>query len=293
MPNTSFKKRFLSIQVTLSKGTFPGGDNSTVITDLAMTAQIEKKGPPDFASAEAVIRGLDPETVKAMTALSMNPLKLHRNYLNIFAGDDPANLSEVFAGTIVSAETDAAGTDRAFKISAEVGFWGRVYARGPENHMGPLSDFVKQQAQLGQLDFVNEGVNLNLPQTTFSGSPVEKARAACEMAGADLVIDDDVMILLPKNGHRKGQISLLNAESGMLGFPSLGGDGIGVRCVYDPSLRFAGLVEIQTNVEGASGQWRIVQLTHKLAANCPDDGSWESEFTAYYPQYSDITGKII
>ena len=106
MPNTSFLQRFLQVQLTLNSGEFADGSNSKIIDSLAMTASIEKLGPPDFGKASVEIYGMLLEDMEQLTTLNFQPLFVSRNYINIFAGDDVNGMSQVFAGTITSASAD-------------------------------------------------------------------------------------------------------------------------------------------------------------------------------------------
>ena len=190
MPNTSFIKRKLQIRL---------------IDNLAMKASVEKLGPPDFSKASVEIYGMPLDEMAQLTSLSSWPLKTSRNYINIYAGDDVQGMSEIFAGSIVSANADYSGCpEHKLVIDAEVGFWGRVMPQGPGviNGTMSLASFVKKQADAAGMTFSNEGVNATLKNCVFSGSPVNQARQAAEQMGVDLLIDDDEMVLIPRQGAR-------------------------------------------------------------------------------------------
>jgi len=296
MPNTSFIKRRMQINLTLNAGSFGDGGNSKVITDLAMKATIEKLGPPDFAKASVEIYGMDRDEIQMLTTLNYIPMMTKRHYINIYAGDDVTGLSEVFAGSIVSASGDFSNPEVAFKIEAEVGFWGRVKAQGPNviTCSQDVASFISSCASLADMTFTNEGVSAQLKEgDVFNGSPVEQARQAANKVGAELLIDDDEMILLPKNGNRTGDMLLISRDSGLLGYPAISANGIEFKAIFNPAFRFAGLLELQSAVPKTSGVWRIVKLTHKISANNPKDGSWESEITGFYPEMSGAVGKFI
>lgn len=286
----------LQIRLTLAKGQFGGGGNTKVISHLGMSATIQKLGPPDFPKASVEVYGMSLDDIQALTSLSFHPFKTSRNYINIFAGDGEGCMSEVFAGSIVSAHGDFSGCpEHKLVLEAETGFWGRVYAQGPGVISGTqdAASFISRQAATAGMSFSNEGVTAKLRNCIFHGSPIEQARQAAIQIGADLVIDDEVMVLLPKNGHRKGTIPLLSAQSGLLGYPAVTGDGIECKSIYNPAFRFAGLFMLDTIVPKAKGEWRCVKLTHKLAANMAGDCPWESTLTGYYPQFSGAIGKMI
>ncbi len=297
MPNTSFIKRRLQVRLTLAKGSYKSGDgNSVVITDHAMRVSVEKLGPPDFAKASVEIFGMNLSDIEQLTSLSFHPFKLTRNYINIYAGDADTGLSEIFAGSITAANGDFSGCpEHKLKIDAEVGFWGRVTAQGPNviNGSQSVASFIETQAAASNMTFQNEGVSSSLKNCVFDGTPIEQARQAAKMVGADLIIDDDEMVLLPAGGNRKGNAVLLNKESGLLGYPAITSNGIECKAIFNPAFRFAGLFVLDSIVPKASGTWRIVKLTHKLSANDPGDGSWESSITGYYPAMSGAVGKFI
>lgn len=295
MPNTSFIKRRLQVRLTLAKGSF-GSGNTVVIDNHAMRVSVEKLGPPDFAKASVEIFGMNLDDIEQLTSLSFHPFKLTRNYINIFAGDDESGLSQIFAGSITAANGDLSGCpEHKLKIDAEVGFWGRVTAQGPNviNGTQAAASFIETQATKAGMIFSNEGVSDALKNCVFSGSPVEQARQAAKQIGADLLIDDDEMILLPRQGNRKGNAVLLNKESGLLGYPAITSNGIECKSIFNPAFRFAGLFVLESIVPKASGTWRVIKLTHKLSANDPSDGSWESSITGFYPALSGAVGKLI
>lgn len=295
MPNTSFIQRRLQVRLTLAKESF-GSGNTVVIDNHAMRVSVEKLGPPDFAKASVEIFGMNLDDIEQLTSLSFHPFKLTRNYINIFAGDDESGLSQIFAGSITAANGDLSGCpEHKLKIDAEVGFWGRVTAQGPNviNGTQAAASFIETQATKAGMTFSNEGVSDALKNCVFSGSPVEQARQAAKQIGADLLIDDDEMILLPRQGNRKGNAVLLNKDSGLLGYPAITSNGIECKSIFNPAFRFAGLFVLESIVPKASGTWRVIKLTHKLSANDPSDGSWESSITGFYPALSGAVGKLI
>ena len=180
MPNTSFIKRRLQVRLTLAKGSF-GSGNTVVIDNHAMRVSVEKLGPPDFAKASVEIFGMNLNDIEQLTSLSFHPFKLTRNYINIFAGDDESGLSQIFAGSITAANGDLSGCpEHKLKIDAEVGFWGRVTAQGPNviNGTQAAASFIETQATKAGMTFSNEGVSDALKNCVFSGSPVEQARSS-------------------------------------------------------------------------------------------------------------------
>ena len=296
--NTSFRRRKLRVQITLSKGQFKNGEgNSIIIDDLGITARIEKAGAPEFGKASVEIYGLSYNVMEQLSTLNMSPLFVRRNYINIFAGDEFSGLTQVFAGSITSASADLnAAPEVKFKIEARIGFWGSVIAQGQNVVQGvqPVSNFIEMQAKKAGMTFENQGVSSSVKNAVFSGSPIEQARQAAKQVGAELIIDDEKMLLIP-NGKavKKGDVPLLTANSGLIGYPTMTQNGIELKAIFNPNFRFAGLIEIKSLVPKTSGQWRITKLSHNLASNLPSAGQWESSITAFYPSMSGAVGRFI
>lgn len=295
--NTSFRKRGLRVQLTLRKGQFRNGTNSIVIADLAMTANVEKCGAPDFGKATVCIYGLPLDIMEQLSTLSMMPMFYNKNYINVFAGDDLEGYSQIFAGTIQSATADFnSQPDIKMTLQARIGFEGSITAQGQNVVSGsqPAADFISKQAKASNMQFENNGVSSSLKNAVFSGSPIEQAKQAAEQVGAELVIDDDKMTLIPQGGNTsKGNVPKLSASSGLLGYPTMSQNGIDFKAIFNPDFKFAGLVELETIVPKCSGQWRIIKLSHKLSSNMPNDGSWESQITAFNPKMSGACGRFI
>lgn len=300
MAEGSFTRKLLEVHVTLQAGQFEGG-NTKIITDVPLKVRIEKTGPPDFCKATIEARGLRYEDMAQMSTLAFRPLYSARNSVAVFAGDEVDGLSLAFSGSITQASADFnAAPDVSFKIEAMTGYFGAITPQSPTAVRGaqPAADFIAMQAQKVGFTFQNDGVSAQLNNAIFNGSPVAQARAAARQIGAELIIDDDVMILSPAGGAGKnagggrGNAVLLNKDTGLLGYPVLSNEGVQLKALYNPAFRLGGLVEVESIVPKASGTWRIIKLTHDLAAFDAKGGPWESQMTTYYPSMSGAGGKI-
>ncbi len=300
MADGSFTRKLLEVRVTLRAGQFEGG-NTKIITGVPLKARIEKTGPPDFCKAVIEARGLRYEDMAQMSTLAFRPLASARNTVAVFAGDEVDGLSLAFSGSITQAAADFnAAPDVVFKMEAMTGYYGAITPQSPTAIRGaqPAADFIAMQAQKAGFTFQNDGVSAQLRNAVFNGSPVAQARAAARQIGAELIIDDDVMLLSPaggageKAGGGRGNAVLLNKDGGLLGYPVLTNEGVQLKALYNPAFRLGGLVTVESIVPKASGTWRIIKLTHDLAAFDARGGPWESQMTAYYPSMSGAGGKI-
>lgn len=297
----SFTLKRLEFHVTLRVGQFADGGNTKIIRDVPLKARIEKTGPPDFCKARLEARGLRYEDMEQLSTLAFRPLFTARNVVQVYAGDERDGLSLAFSGDITQASADFnAAPDVTFTMEAMTGWFDALTPQGPSAVRGaqPAADFIAMQARKLGLTFQNDGVTASLRNAVFSGSPVAQARAAARQIGAELIIEDDVMLLSPAGGAGeqagggRGNAVLLNKTTGLLGYPAMSNEGIEIKALYNPAFRLGGLVRVESIVPKASGTWRIIKLTHDLAAFDPKGGPWESHMTTFYPAMSGAGGKL-
>ena len=147
----SFKTRHMKIVITLAAGSFAGGGNQYTITDLAMSATVEKLPWPDGGKCSVEVWGLPLDVMEQLSTLAFRPFYRTRNYINIFAGEGfPDGMPQIFAGSIATAGADFnSAPDVKFKIEGQVGFFGRIQAQGQTAVHGQQAaeDFIRGQAE--------------------------------------------------------------------------------------------------------------------------------------------------
>ena len=96
--------------------------------------------------------------------------------------------------------------------------------------------------------------------------------------GADLIIDDAEVVLVPTSGTRGPLLTVtaITPETGQIGYPSFDSMGIRCSCFFRPALMVAGYCRIESSLPRASGVWKIYSVTHELASNLPGGGPWMS-----------------
>lgn len=278
----SFTIKKMRVDVTLGEGTFDGKNNAKSFELLAMECQIEKPGLPDKNSARISIYNMLPDDMRQMTTLAFHPLKTQKNLVAVYAGDD-SGLDLCFAGEITTAFADySMAPTIKMDIEAAAGSYPALKASPPVSVAGTTTaeQLISQFAAEIGYSFENKGVTSSVKNAVFNGSPIEKAKTVADQVGAELLIDDNRMVLMPFDKGRSGNAVLLSADTGMLGYPTFTNDGIVVRCIYNPDLELGGLVEVKSIVPGADGTWKISRLAHTLSANLPDVGPWFSEISA-------------
>ena len=280
----TFTLKTIRTTITLGQGTFSGGGNTKIIEGLATEVTVTKPGLPEKNSASVSIANLKLEDMEQMTFLAFQPLQSLKNLITIEAGEQGRELDVVFKGEITSAFADFSGApDIKFKIEALSGGYAAQIGAKPisVNGEAKAADLIKQFATEIGYGFRNEGVTASVRNATFNGSPIEKAKAVADEVGAELLIDDDTMVLMEYDKPR-GEVVPLSAGNGLIGYPSFTSDGISFSCFYDPNLKQGGVVEIQSIVPRASGRWKINKLVHNLTAYTAGQGKWDTAIDATY-----------
>jgi hypothetical protein len=275
----SFTKKSLVVEIILAEGDF-GGGNTKTIEGLACEAVITKPGLPEKCGAQVKIWGLPYDDLAELTTLAFEPMESARNLISISAGDEGGEKSRVFAGEIASAWANfEAEPDVFLQIEAEAGFYPQRISAPPMSVNGeaPAADLIAKQAAEMGYDFRNRGVSASVRNAYFSGSPLEKAATIADQVGAELIIDDNEIILIPAGGSRGDEVPLLRKDTGMIGYPTFNQDGIVCRCFYRKDLELGGLIKVESIVPRASGTWKITKLDYHLSAYQPGGGPWECQ----------------
>ena len=284
---TTFTQKQIEVRMTLGEGMFTGGGNTKIVNGLATKCKISKPGLPDKNGASVQIFGMLPEDMAQLTTLNFRPLQVQKNLIQILAGEVGGPLSVAFAGEMTSAFADYNGApDLVFKVEALAGYYPSITPAPPLTIRGSASveGIVSAIAKEIGYQFENFGVTAALLNPVLNGSPIEKARAVCRNAGVQLFIDDNKLRIAPAGGFvGTGEPVSLTAESGMIGYPTFGADGIKVKGYYQPELELGGRIHVVSVVPRATGDWIISKLDHYLEANVPNaDNAWHSEMDASY-----------
>lgn len=281
----SFTQKLLELRITLAEGSFGGKGNTKIINQLACEVEIEKAGLPSKNTAKVSVTGMLLADMEQLTSLSFRLKKTPRNRIAVYVGEEDKGLSLAFSGEITSAFADFNSPDVKFKMEAMTGYFGSITPARPQTFQGgtDAGGIIGNLAGDMGYSFKNNGVTVQLSNPVLGGSPMDKAQAVAKAAGADLLVDDESMILSPRgqgNGETpSGNTVLLQAESGMIGYPSFDQQGIVVKSLYNPAFRFGGLFRVESVVPKASGVWRITKMRHKLQNMGPD---WHTSLNGAY-----------
>lgn len=258
---------------------FDMAGTSVTCAGLAVEATITKPGLPDENKASLKVWGLRYELLDQLTTLGFKPMESQKNLVTVRASEG-GGLAQVFRGEIVSAWADFNQSPTVpLVVEAKSGFYPQRVAAPPTSVNGEarVADLVAREAHEMGYDFRDGGVTASVKNAVFSGSPLAKAQAMAAQVGADLIVDDGQVILLPAGGHREGGVPLLTDRAGLFGYPTFTSDGISCRCHFRADIDFGGLFRVESIVPKASGTWKVTKLTHNLSAVKGDAEAWVTE----------------
>lgn len=274
--------------------TKPSGETFSV-SGLRATVHIEKAGSLANNFTDISIYGL---TLSQMNSFSTFGLQLatgtmFRNTVQINAGDNVNGMSLCYIGDIISAYADLnAMPNVAYKIQAQTSFYDTLAAADPTTYNSAsvkISDIMNTLA--GKLAAGDVTVENTLQQDVVlrfpykAGSLLTQIREFALEAGIQANVDDNVLVLSTPQTSRQGSTVMLSKSNGMIGSPTYNTNGILVRCIFNPQLKFQGLVQIESSLLSpnsqaaaflpANGTWLIYAMNHTLESMTPS-GKWES-----------------
>jgi hypothetical protein len=276
------KEKTIKVTIILGEGEFKDGTNTRIIEGLATACDIQKNGLPEKNSAKVKISNLSMDDMEQRTFLAFRPLQSRKNHIMIEAGNKGEELSLCFKGDIQSAFPDfSTAPDVVFNIEAITAGWSVLLNTSPTSVNGEetAEKLIKGFASESGFAFINNGVSDSVRNTTYNGSPPDKARQCASEVNCELIMDDEEWTIQPWDKPR-GDAVVLAPDCGLIGYPSFTNEGISCRCFFNPALKLGGQVKIESIVPRASGYWKITRLSHALTAYT--QGEWSSSIDAIW-----------
>ena len=292
----SLVRRLINVTVDLNPGdgstnlnpTFSGTDaNRVTVSGLRVSAQVNSAGAP-LSQATIKIFGLTESLMNQLTQIGMTAPQAQARKISVTvqAGDAAAGLGTVFTGTLYQAWADYQNMpDVVFHILATGGRIDLMKPVPPLSYKGSADIVTIIQNIAGVLGyaFENHGVEgVKLSNPYYPGTAMEQALSAADDAGVNLIVEGRVLILTPKGQPRNGAVPLISAETGMIGYPSRTGNGVLVRTLYNPSIKFGGKIKVRSDIPSANGEWVTTTLDHHLESETPG-GAWMTQVSANVP----------
>lgn len=143
-----------------------------------------------------------------------------------------------------------------------------------------LADAVEQLATEMGYQFEDNGVKTVLSYTSLNDTNLAKIQKLCDDYGVSLYIENRLIAIAPKGYPRKIAKPIISPSNGLLSYPTSTVQGVNFKCLYNPLIRFGGLLEIKDSiVKMANGDWHVIGLRTHLESNMPN-GEWSMEVNA-------------
>lgn len=279
MSITSFQnKKELLFTITLGTGTFGSSTaNQIALQGYRAVVEIDKAGGNQMGTLHARIYGVAQQDMNSITTLLWKQDLYIPNTVVVTAIDGDQE-TQVFAGNIVQAWGNYHNAPDVFlQIQAQTAYVNQLKPIAPSSFSGTV-DVATIMAKLATAmgySFENNGVTTQLSNVYLPNTGLEQAKNLARAAGCDLYLDDTVLAITPSGVPRGGLIPQISPESGLVGYPFFDGTGVNFECLFNPSIRFGGAIQLVSSIQRASGQYTVQCVGHRLESEKPG-GVWFS-----------------
>lgn len=271
-------KKVIRSTITLVNDRFDDDSNQIIAEGLRTICNIQFGGGAVMPHAEIIIYGLPLDVMHKLMRVRWQDINSMLNTIRVEAGE-AGEFSVVYEGNITFAYID---TSNAPNVSLRIRSITAIYeAYKPSNQRMFLGDFPVVQAienitrDMGYR-FENNGVpeSLIMTDVTLGDSDLNKIRKLCRDYQIDLYVENRSITITRQGEARSIRVPIITPRTGLIGYPVPTIQGVDFRCLYDPMIRFGGLIKIADSLmETTNGDWRIFGTTIQLESEMPG-GAW-------------------
>lgn len=289
---TQYAKRKIDVTINLGMGQF-GDDKGTDVTlsGLRVSASIVYYGQGIQAEAQLRIFGLPMSMINQLTGTGPKAMETRNNRILIAAGDEGGAMYTVYEGTIIAAFGDFQNApDVVFNVLAHGSASEAVRPTAASSFSGSIDAAVVLAGlakQMGSkpigMTLENNGVSVMLSNPYYCGTPLQQIKDCCKEAGIRYEMDIFRLAIWPQDGFRKGTGPIkISPETGMVGYPIFGGQGILVKSLFNPNVLIGGQIDVTSDITVANGIWNTYNLVHMLESETPN-GQWFTQMDCSRP----------
>jgi hypothetical protein len=281
-------KKQLKFVITLGTGKFGSSENDTItLVGFRASVDIDKAGGVQMSTLKARINGVKQADMDAITTLQWRPDATTINTVDVFAIDGDIE-TLVFSGNIVNAWGDYQSMPDVFLyIHAQAAFRAGLVAVQPLSIKGGIDAavvFARIAKDMG-LSFEGNGVSVMISNVYLAQTLKDQALELARACNLSLYIDDKTLAITRKFGGRAGEVPLISAASGMVGYPTFDATGVGFQVLFNPAITFGGKIQIETDIVRARGVWNVSAISHKLESERAG-GNWFSLIRGTMNEYA-------
>ncbi|WMC00554.1 baseplate hub [Acinetobacter phage Ab65] len=288
------RKKIIRVTLTLADGTktfTAQGDNRLQSTGLAISTNITYGNGAISPTAQITIYGLPMSAMAPLFRVQWNTMSAILNTVKIEVGEQGGELTKAYEGNITFATINMnAAPNVALVITSQMAVVEKMRATPPIT----IPDGEDAAKRIGELakemgyQFENYGASHILTHTSLNGSNLEKIEKLAAMCDFDLYVEQGLIVICKKGTARPVKIPVVTPKDRTLnGYPEPDQRGISFTCLYDPMIKFGGIITIKDSlIEIANADWRIYGLVSTLEANIPQ-GKWQCAVNATWRDSKD------
>jgi Baseplate hub gp41 len=289
----AYSAKQITLEIQLGTGSFgESGTNTVTLQNLRVEAEllnVMRTGPVSSSAGRATVRvfGLTLNQINQLTKAG-TMIAAANNTLIVSAGD--ANgMQTVFSGTVWQAYPDFRMPNSGFVFLASGGYLIQLKPAAPTSFSGPTDVATAMGTLAGQIGYrvENNSVSVQVSSPYLKGTIGQQIASLAHQANVYHYLDQTTQTLAiwPKNGARGGSVPVISPETGMIGYPAFQVAGVQVRTLFNPEIVPGIQVQIQSQLQAASGTFQVATVSHHIASQMPD-GPWETDILAMAPGYT-------
>lgn len=283
-----FDKKRLTVTITLVNDQFDDGSNTIVASGLRVLGVFKFGGGNIMPAGEIAIFGLNMPAMLKLTRIRWRDITSMQNKVRV-----ETDGHVVYEGNITFAYIDmSSAPDVAFRIRSVTALYeaNRPVAESMYLDGASVVTAIETLAEEMGYRFENNGVSydIELSETTMSGTAIDKVRKLCRDYRIDYYIDNNLIAIAPQGAPRDIKVPVISPNTGMVGYPVPTMQGVDVRCFYNPAVRFGGAIKITGSVmESCNGEWRAFGVTITLESEVPN-GRWHMDIRATHNEPNNV-----
>jgi hypothetical protein len=278
-------KKIIRTTITLVGDTLADGSNQIITEELRTLCVINFGNGSVVPTAEVIIYGLNMPAMLRLMRIRWRDIRSMQNTIKVEAGEQGKELVTVYEGNITFGYVDMSNApDVAFRITSSTAILDMYTASSPVTFKGitPVVQALSTIAAKMGYELENNGVpdSLTMTDVTLTDTDLNKIRALCKRYQIDLYVEQKRISIAPQGAPRNIRIATLRPGSGLIGYPAPTMQGVDVRCLYSPAIRFGGVIRIADSIMATcNGDWRVFGVTLNLESEVPG-GNWFMDIRA-------------
>ena len=268
----SFEQRTINLQFTTDN------NNPVDLTGLRVAAIVKNAGTyQPMGMLELRVWGMSLDHMNQYCSNGTNFIAAQNKKVSVLAGSGNNKPTLLFSGDIVTSHIEFNPPDVVFCCSAVAGYYYKALANPMNSYQGAhnAEDIIAALAEQTGLGFKNNGAHGVLCDQYLTGSLVDQIVAVANNARFPIIIENDKIEIWPNGGARDNSPIVLNANNGLIGYPSYWAAGFIVQSIFNQNIGIGKMIRLESAVPKSQGDWLVFEATHEITTMMPE-GSWKT-----------------